>query len=243
MRNSILRVMVRRFATDVLAGTQAVMAAVWGIDWAHDRRFAIVDQGVAVRDFISAVGESRDSDDVANRIIQVGRIDSEKNQLLTLEAFAIVRASRPQMRLCLVGRGLEPYAGAVRARAHAGDLAGTVEILGERTDVPRLLASAAVLIHPTLREGWPGVVVEARASGMPVVASDVTPIVEVAERLEGVHLLHATDPPESWARTVLAVLPASNDTRRRLEEGQQLVDSSFDSRVAATSMLRYWSSM
>ena len=53
-----------------------------------------------------------------------------------------------------------------------------VRVLGRVPDVPVLLHAADVLVLPTLREGFPNVVLEAAASGLPVVTTDATGAVD-----------------------------------------------------------------
>lgn len=54
-----------------------------------------------------------------------------------------------------------------------------IKFLGYRKDIPRLMASADVLVHPTLMEGFGLTLVEAMASGLPVIATNVEGIPEV----------------------------------------------------------------
>jgi glycosyltransferase involved in cell wall biosynthesis len=87
------------------------------------------------------------------------------------------------------------------------ELRDRVIALGVRDDVPRLLAAADVLLLPSLREGLPGVVLEACAAGLPVLASDLPGVREIASRLPLVEYLPLTEPDHEWARAALA-LPA-----------------------------------
>jgi glycosyltransferase involved in cell wall biosynthesis len=51
-------------------------------------------------------------------------------------------------------------------------LAGRIELLGERSDIPALLGQSCFLVHTSDREGCPNVVMEAMACGRAVVATD-----------------------------------------------------------------------
>ena len=59
--------------------------------------------------------------------------------------------------------------GAEAIEQHA--LQNSVTLLGERHDIPALMAAADVLILPSLREGLSNVILEAMMSGLPVIAS------------------------------------------------------------------------
>ncbi|GMU55137.1 MAG: glycosyl transferase family 1 [Candidatus Xenobia bacterium] len=112
-------------------------------------------------------------------LLNVGRIDRQKGQDLLLEALSQVHSERP-WRLVIVG-GVTSGAGQDRSEQFRQGLLRSVERLGLgprvlfagwREDIPALLASADIYVHPSRYEGWPLAVVEAMASGLPVVATD-----------------------------------------------------------------------
>src|SRR5690606_31497974 len=85
-----------------------------------------------------------------------------------------------------------------------------------RLDVPRLLRAADVLLLPSLREGIPGVVLEACVIGVPVLATDLPGVREIGNRLEGVYFLSLAESDAEWARVALS-LPGEA-ARLRLRE-------------------------
>jgi sugar transferase (PEP-CTERM/EpsH1 system associated) len=99
----------------------------------------------------------------------VGRLDPVKDQLGLLEAFAAVAASRPEVALVIAGRG--PLWDAIESRSRHPDLAGRVSLLGERSDTPTILQALDIFALPSLTEGISNTVLEAMASGLPVVAT------------------------------------------------------------------------
>jgi sugar transferase (PEP-CTERM/EpsH1 system associated) len=99
----------------------------------------------------------------------VGRLNPVKDQGTLLEAFASIPDARRELSLVLVGDG--PAASVLRERAARPDLAGRVHLLGRRDDVPLLLQGLDVFALPSLNEGISNTVLEAMASGLPVVAT------------------------------------------------------------------------
>jgi glycosyltransferase involved in cell wall biosynthesis len=79
-------------------------------------------------------------------------------------------------------------------------------ILGERTDVPRLLQAADIELFPSLWEGLPGAVLEACAAGVPVLGSDIPGMREIARHLASVRLLSLAALNEEWASAALELL-------------------------------------
>jgi glycosyltransferase involved in cell wall biosynthesis len=105
------------------------------------------------------------------RVVTIGRLVAQKNPLLFVEAAASVHAAAPGVRFVIVGDG--PLRAAVGARARALGVGAAVELPGERADVDEILRGAHLFWLTSSWEGMPNVVLEAMASGVPVVATDV----------------------------------------------------------------------
>lgn len=99
----------------------------------------------------------------------VGRLDPVKDQMRLLEAFAGLTTANPRSVLVIVGDG--PCRGDLEARARRPDLAGRVRFLGERGDVPLLLRGLDVFVLSSIAEGISNTILEAMATGLPVVAT------------------------------------------------------------------------
>lgn len=130
-------------------------------------------------------------------VMHVGRMVYAKNHEFLLEAFRELLTADPTAKLVLIGDGeLRPE---IEAKA-AGLPAGSVLLLGTRTDIPRLLQAADVFAFPSRFEGMPVTMIEAQAAGLPCVKSDtvtnecvVTPLVQSL----------TTDDPRVWADAIL----------------------------------------
>lgn len=100
----------------------------------------------------------------------VGRFGAVKNQAFLVDVLAAAVASGEDAVLALVGDG--ELLGKVEHRAASAGLSARVRFLGLRDDVARLMQGFDVLAFPSLHEGIPLTLVEAQASGLPVLASD-----------------------------------------------------------------------
>jgi sugar transferase (PEP-CTERM/EpsH1 system associated) len=105
----------------------------------------------------------------------VGRMQTVKNQTLLARAFvrmlALDPAVRSRVRLVLVGDGpLRAEAEAVLAQAGLADLAW---LPGERADVADVMRGLNCFVLPSLAEGISNTILEAMATGLPVVATAV----------------------------------------------------------------------
>lgn len=94
-----------------------------------------------------------------------------------------------------------------------------VRFLGYRKDVPRLMASSDLLVHPTRIEGFGLVLAEALAAGLPVVASNVEGIPEVLAGTDSVMV--PPDDPEALRGAVLKTLNRTHDeAAEAIEKGR-----------------------
>ena len=111
-------------------------------------------------------------------VLNVSRIDAQKNQLLLLEAFARLRRRQPEAFLVLIGPETQPdYAQKLRDFIAANQLDDRVCILpGMRNDNPELVQAfhaCNVFVLPSRHEPFGIVVLEAWSAGKPVIASRV----------------------------------------------------------------------
>jgi glycosyltransferase involved in cell wall biosynthesis len=106
-------------------------------------------------------------------ILCVTRLVPIKNLPLLIDAVAEIRRSRPDVVLVLVGEG--PQAAALTVRAQAAGVADAVRLVGyvAQEDTPAWYRTADVFALSSDFDNSPNVVLEAMASGLPVVATDV----------------------------------------------------------------------
>jgi len=107
----------------------------------------------------------------------VGRLAETKGQRILLEAFVRVYEKYPKSWLILAGKGrLESE---LRSLAVELNIHERVLFLGYRTDVPVVLRACDVFVLPSIAEGLPGALLEAMATGVPVIASRVGGVPEI----------------------------------------------------------------
>src|SRR5262249_42630732 len=108
----------------------------------------------------------------------VAMFRGSKGHAHLIEAFGIVRASRPRATLLLVGDGIRR--GWVEGLAREADLDEAVVFTGFRSDVGALLGVMDCFVLASTRtEGVPQSLLQAFAAGVPVVASEVGGVAEV----------------------------------------------------------------
>jgi glycosyltransferase involved in cell wall biosynthesis len=226
IQRALLRGLLGQAATSVLAVSRAALDSAWGPEWPRDPRCRVVYNGIDVERFSAAAtpGEIRSRlgiGSAAPLVLHVARFDPAKNHAKLLHVFADVVRRRPEARLVLAGPKPGPDSEPLEAMIRAAGLDDSVTLAGCRDDIPDLLAAAGVMIFPSLREGLPGAVLEAAAAGLPVLASDIAPHREIAERVASVHTLPLSLPHGLWAARALDLA----DRGRR--PGQALAGTPF----------------
>ncbi len=101
----------------------------------------------------------------------VARFHPVKDQATLVEAMFLVVKNHPEAVLAMVGDALDPD-NAELARL-TEPLRGSVQLLGRRDDVPRLMRAFDVAVLSSAGEALPLVIGEAMASGVPFVSTDV----------------------------------------------------------------------
>jgi len=161
-------------------------------------------------------------------VVNVGRLDPVKDQAGLIAAFQLLRdssaATAARLRLVIVGEGacrndLETQI--ARLGVH-----GQVCLLGDRKDVPEILAECDVFALSSVAEGIPLTLLEAMAAGLPIVATRVGGVAEVV--VDGVTgtLVEPSD-PAALAHALRGYVENESRRGQRGGAGRQRVEQRF----------------
>jgi glycosyltransferase involved in cell wall biosynthesis len=137
-------------------------------------------------------------------LVSVGRLAPAKDLDTLLRAVAVARAAVTDLRLWIVGEGAE--GAALRRLCAALDLASVVQFCGERRDVGTWLRAADVFVLSSTTEGLPISMLEAMASGLPAIVTNVGALPELVA-LSGAGRLV---PPRNVVSLARAIVEFSN---------------------------------
>lgn len=168
--------------------------------------------------------------------ISVARLSPLKDFPTLLRAVRLVLAHVPDFRLRIVGDGperanLESLIGELNIRPH-------VELLGERHDVPDLLADSGFFVSSSLSEGISLTLLEAMAVGLPVVTTTVGGNPEVVLDGQTGRLASAGD-PTALARAIVDLCAERDLWSAMGSLGRQRVEQNFEIR----QMIRSYESL
>jgi glycosyltransferase involved in cell wall biosynthesis len=150
-------------------------------------------------------------------VLQASRMEPWKGHVLLLEALA--RLADVPYWVCWIAGGPQreeeiTYAQSLRARAAALGVAERIRFLGQRSDIPQLLAAADVYCQPNLGAEPFGIAfIEAMKAGLPVVAAAAGGPLEILDESNGV-LVRPNDPASLAAQ--LGALIKNEGLRSRL---------------------------
>lgn len=103
-------------------------------------------------------------------LIQVGELNKNKNQIMTIQAMKKIVETNRNVKLLLVGKGdLKDY---YEEKIKEYNLEKNIFLLGYRKDIPKLLKISDCLISTSKREGLPVNLIEATMSGLPIIATN-----------------------------------------------------------------------
>ncbi len=164
-------------------------------------------------------------DEGSKVVLFVGRLEPEKNLFTLLEAFTEVARAVPESRLILVGDGelRQP----LTAFAQRLNLTGQVTFTGAlpHDQIPAVMKSATVFALPSFYEGFPKVLIEAQAAGVPLVVSDDPHLRDTVDETCAL-----TFPPDDAAQLAACLIRALSDEglRQQLREAGERRVQQFD---------------
>ena len=214
-----------KYASHILSVSEAVLDSRFR-RWIGDSRFSLWTLGVDTQKF--ALQSERN---IARRknpvIINVASFSPQKRQDLLLNVHALVLDRVAETKLILVGEGT--YLDRCKHLAKRLGIYDRVDFLGLREDISDLLHGADIFVSCSEAEGLPNALLEAQASGLPVVATDIPPHREALPGIAHPFLFKDND-VQSAADNILRILNETQWYRRLSEAGREHVCRHYDSR-------------
>ncbi len=167
-------------------------------------------------------------------IAHVSRIAPEKNVDYLADALSIVVARRPEVRVLMVGDG--PSRGVLERR-----LGDSARFVGYRKgqELADHYAAADIFAFASLTETFGNVVLEAMASGLPVVAVRAGGVGETVRPGETGSLVEPSDPPDVLARELIRLVEQPGERRRLAEAARRYGESQSWSTIMGGLRERY----
>lgn len=162
-------------------------------------------------------------------LLAVGRLSHEKGHADLISAFGLIVKAHPQTKLVIVGDG--PERERLEHQAASSGLGNRIIFTGQISDAPVYYRMADAFVLPSHSEGSPNVLLEAMAASLPVVATRVGGVPEIANDEESALLVTARD-AQSIADAVIRLLADKELAQRLVAAARERVkDYSPESRL------------
>jgi glycosyltransferase involved in cell wall biosynthesis len=170
----------------------------------------------------------------------VGRLERQKRLSWLLETAALWLERLPDCHLLLVGKGAERET--LQQKCDDLRISERVHFAGWRSDVPEILAASRVLVLSSSWEGMPNVVLEAAASGLPVVSTRVEGVEELLGPAAGDQIVAQGD-AQAFAEKVVKFVAQPEIATQIGRENRRRVESMFGLDAMVEAYQSVWESL
>ncbi|MFZ4672481.1 MAG: glycosyltransferase family 4 protein [Flavobacterium sp.] len=168
-------------------------------------------------------------------LLNVASFVPEKNHEGLLRIFSKLLVDYPSAQLLLIGEG--KLKSSIETLAEELNLNNNLHFLGKRNDVLKIMPCCDMFLLPSLIEGLPGVILEAFATRLPVVAYNVGGIKEVVLDKNTGYLIGKNDEVEFYE----AIKQCFSDNKKTLQESAYLlVYNHYSNAILAKRFLKFY---
>jgi len=233
-RNLRVEKFLSHFTDKVICVSKAVQSFVIGTEKIREGKTCVIYNGVDLPFSDPAADEFlriRSNLGIGHHeivLIVVASLKPLKGHLFLFNALHDVSKNFQDFRLLVVGDG--PQREELESRAEKLGIASRISFTGVREDVPKLLRISDIFILPSVeREGLSMAVIEAMASGLPVVSTFVGGISEEVENNTS-GLLVAPNDDKALADALNTLIMDKNLRKRMGEKGREIYVRAFTHR-------------
>ena len=160
------------------------------------------------------------------QIIYVGRLVFYKNLEVVLKAIPIIKQKIPKIKLVIVGDG--PYKENLESLIKKLDINENVDLKGYLSTQEKfqLISQSAVLVLPSLCEGFGLVILEAFSKKRPVIVSNVRPMSDIVQNNETGYVVDPHD-EKAWAECIVKILQKPDVAKKMGEKGKNVLDTKY----------------
>lgn len=232
MLNSFSELLVFKYSNHIMAETLSVKEQLVYRFRIPPQKITVISMGIDMP--VVKENTYRSS----NIILSVGRLTPRKNQLTLVEAIPDILATHPIVKFIFAGPIDDKiYSQKIKDYVERSSISRFVEFTGEITQerLNALYNQATIFAFPTIAETQGIVLLEAMSYGLPVVASKIGPIMDIAGKLPNSALLVDHD-SKSFAIAINKLLD-DNLLRYELSQNARKLASSFSWNAVTTRIL------
>ncbi|AWH85131.1 glycosyl transferase [Flavobacterium album] len=194
---NFLNRLVYKYSTHIFANSVSGLKFFFGDKYPADPRFKVIRNGVGVSNFSdsqTSKSELREKLELPRDkfiVGHTGRFAEAKNHFFLLDVAQKLLEADKDFYFVLIGNNTDkliPYSEKLGIR-------DSILFLGFKANIPEYLKAFDAFFFPSVTEGQPNALIEAMISGLPIVASDIGPIMECMPENDTKSLVSPTDVP------------------------------------------------
>jgi glycosyltransferase involved in cell wall biosynthesis len=228
---------IRRLERQVIPQVDGlVYVSRWGrdvlVDWLPE---AAPVPSAVIRNFTAPVPPVTTREQLGD-LVTAGSLEPVKNHQFLLRVLAAANDAGHRLTLDIFGDG--PLRAELMALAESLNLDGQVCFRGFRTDIRDFLPGYRAYVHSSYSESAPLAVIEAMAAGLPVVAADIAPILELCDEGIEARFWPLSDPRQA-AGTVVSLLSREPERARAGRAARARFHRDHDADIVGPRLLRF----
>lgn len=170
--------------------------------------------------------------DSTTAILHIGRFNYQKNHIFLLNVFNAYHLSHPDSKLLIVGKGeLETD---IKKYISSLGLSDSVKLLGVRSDIPTILSSCDLFLFPSLFEGLSVVLIEAQASGIPILTTTNMSVEAIFSN--NVKQMELSQRIGDWADAIEPTIKLG----RNISTSKMVADNGFDIKTVTKDLQHFY---
>ena len=224
--SGLIRLINRKMANVYLACSVQAGICLYGKGLHDSGKIRVINNAMDLSRFEfneKTRAEVRTSMSIDDKIVigHVGNFVLAKNHVFLMDIFREIHRRNKKTVMLLAGGGR--FMEEIKRRVTDFGLNDDVVFLGSRDDVNRLYQAFDIMVYPSLNEGLAFVLLEAQASGLPILMSDVIP--DEANATGMIEKLSLSKSAGTWAEKAMEVL---KNSKKRESKVRELAEKGFN---------------
>jgi glycosyltransferase involved in cell wall biosynthesis len=188
-----LKILASKNSTKILSNSMAALDFYFPTRNIHDKKYKVIYNGIDAEKIIFKRYDKNDFGIPQNGFVigHTGRYNRAKNHETILKVAEKVCSKFENIYFILCGKNTDVYL--EKSIQENGILKDRVKVLGYRNDVSSMLTIFDLYFFPSITEGQPNALIEAMVAGLPIIASNIKPIVETTPEVLHSELLNPFD--------------------------------------------------
>lgn len=222
----ILERVISHFTTKIIVSTELEKEDMVSFKVAKPEKIVVINSGVELEDYRDVVIDGQELRDQLKLekdkpiVGMIGRLEPVKGPQYLIEAAKLVIEDFPKISFLIAGEG--SLRNELEMQCKNANILDKIVFTGWREDIPEILSTLDILVLPSLNEAVGRILIEAGASGIPVVASSVGGVPEIVNNNQTGILVRPKD-PYIMAQAIISLLK-DKEKRKKMGQAAQKMD-------------------